>query len=82
MFNVRVTLVHFVLQTWMSAQMGRTSATTTQSVTTHWVHTAAHARRDSREMVSSAQVTHTRTYIHTCFKLKPAVFNLTVSDCV
>lgn len=51
-------LVHFVFQTWMSAQMGRTSATTTLSVTTPWVHTAAPAKTDSPEMGSTAQVTH------------------------
>lgn len=42
----------------MSAQMEHTSATTTLSVTTLWVHTAAPAKRDSPEMVSTAQVTH------------------------
>lgn len=49
----------------MSAQMGRTSATTTPSVTTPWVHTAAPAKRASPEMVSTAQVTHAfRTDAH------------------
>lgn len=53
----------------MSARMGPTSATTTQSVTTPWAHTAARARRDSLEMVSTAQVTHTlqTAFIFTCW---------------
>lgn len=51
-------LVRFVFQIWMSAQMGRTSATTTLSVTTPWVHTAAPAKRASPETVSTAQVRH------------------------
>lgn len=41
----------------MSAQMGRTSATATLSVTTPWGHTAAPAKTDSPETVSTAQVT-------------------------
>lgn len=50
-------LVRFVFQIWMSAQMGRTSAATTPSVATPWVHTAASAKTDSPETVSTAQVT-------------------------
>lgn len=70
-------LVDFVFQIWMSAQMGRTSATTTLSVTTPWAHTAAPAKTDSPEMVSTAQVTRA-FQIDTC----GGVWGAIVSDCV
>lgn len=48
-----------VFQTWMSVQMGHTSAATMPSVTTQWARIVARARMDSLEMDSPAQVTHT-----------------------
>jgi len=48
-----------VFQTWMSVQMGHTCAATTPTASTPWAPIAVHARRDSLEMDSTAQVTLT-----------------------
>lgn len=55
-----VLLLDFVMfQTWTSAPMGPTCAAIMLNVSTPWALIGVHARRDSLEMDSTAQVTPT-----------------------